>query len=359
MTCGAVTCPAGTRGAPATIRLVVLVCPVPQLVAVLGVAIGHDRILKEAGRKAQGRVGIAARAALPQLVRRDQLEVGNSLISTQEVVGQSFLGAPVGALLFAATAAAPLFGNAAGFALAAVLVLTIRQRLRPQRTEKTSIRTDLHDGLRWTWQHHFVRGLTLLTAMMAVGLYMVIAVQVLYVLETLGLSEATYGLIMIASGAGAVVGGLAAPWISARLGRSTTLVLAAVSSALATMALGLMNNPFVAGTLFGLTALAGTVWDVLSLSLRQAIIPAELFGRVQGSYRTLAWGAIPIGALAGGALATATTIPTVFMTAGMINMVVGVGVWRLVHAHRDQIATAFSERHNGSPTSPAHGVNDT
>jgi MFS family permease len=285
----------------------------------------------------------AARAALPQVVRRDQLDAGNSLLSTQEVIGQSFLGAPVGALLFAAAAAAPLFTNAAGFALAAVLVLTIRQRLRPARAEKTSIRTDIREGLLWTWQHRLIRNLTLLTAMMAVGLYMVLAVQVLYVLDTLGLSEAAYGLIMVATGAGAVVGGLGAPWVSARLGRSASLVAAAVTGALATIALGLNDDPLVASVLFGLFALAGTVWDVLSMSLRQAVIPKELFGRAQGSYRTLAWGAIPIGALAGGALGAATTIPTVFVTSGVINLLVGVGVWWLVRTHRNQITAAFSD----------------
>jgi MFS family permease/GNAT superfamily N-acetyltransferase len=281
----------------------------------------------------------AARAALPQLVRLDQLEAGNSLIATGQVVGQTFLGAPIGSFLFAAVAAAPLFTNAVGFALAAALVLTIRQSLRPVRTDRTSIRSDIRDGLRWIWNHHFLRGLTLLTAGTGIGLYMTIAVQVLYVLQTLHLSEAAYGLIMVAAGGGAVLGGLTAPLISARLGRPTSLIGAVALNAIATMALGLTSEPLLASALFALAALAGTVWDVLSLSLRQALIPTEMFGRAQGSYRTAVWGAFPLGALAGGALAAATSVPAVFLIAGLANLLIAAGLWLLIRTHSDEVTT--------------------
>lgn len=286
----------------------------------------------------------AARAALPQVVPREQLETGNSMVATGEVVGQSFLGAPVGSVLFAVAAAAPLFVNAAGFALAAILVLAIGQSLRPVRGERTSVRTDIAEGLRWIRQHRLVRDLTLLTAATGFGLYMTIAVQVLYVIRTLGLSEAAYGLMMAVAGGGAVLGGLSAPQISARLGRSTGLVGAAVLSAVATLALGVTTEPLMAGALFGLAALAGTVWDVLGLSLRQALIPTEMFGRAQGSYRTLVWGAFPLGAVTGGVLAETTSVPTVYATAGAANLLVAVGIWVLVRAHHDEIASAFGEQ---------------
>lgn len=84
--------------------------------------------------------------------------------------------------------------------------------------------------------------------------------------------------------------GLVTPWLRARLGRGTVLVGAALLSGLATLTMGLVEVPLIAGVLFGLAALAGTGWDVLAMSLRQAVVPEELFGRVQGSYRTLVGG---------------------------------------------------------------------
>lgn len=294
----------------------------------------------------------AARAALPQVVRRSQLDAGNSLIATEEVVGQSFLGAPVGSFLFAAMAAAPLVANAVGFALAAVLVLTIRQNLRPVRVENASMRTDIREGVRWIWRHRLLRGLTLLTAVSAVGLYMTYAVLVLYVLDTLRLPAGAFGLILVAAGGGAVVGGVAAPWIGRRLGRTAGLASATLLSALATAAMGLTRDALLAGELFALAALAGTVWDVLAVSLRQALVPEDLFGRVQGSYRTLVWGAIPVGAVAGGALAAVTTVPTVFVVGGLANTVTAVAVWRLLRAHRPEIDAAFPTIRAGEPASP-------
>lgn len=284
----------------------------------------------------------AARAALPQLVRRDQLDRGNSLVATGEVVGQSFLGAPVGAVLFAAAASAPLLANAAGYALAAALVLTIRRDLRPARPHRTSVRTDVADGLRWIRAHPVVRDLTLFTGVMAVGLFMSTAVLVLYVLDTLGLSPAGYGLVVTAAGAAAVVGGLAAPWLGARLGRTAGLVGAALLSGLATAGMGLTDSPLPAAALFAAAALAGTVWDVLAMSLRQALVPEELFGRVQGAYRTVVWGAIPVGAVAGGGLAAATSVPTVFVTGGTVVVLAGTGLHLSLRAHRTDIDRALA-----------------
>jgi MFS family permease len=105
----------------------------------------------------------AARAMLPAVVRRDQLDRGNSLLVTEETIGQSFLGAPVGAFLFAALAAAPLLGNAFGFTIAAVLILTVRGSFRQVRTETSTVRADLRAGLTWLGRHHLLRNLMFAT----------------------------------------------------------------------------------------------------------------------------------------------------------------------------------------------------
>jgi MFS family permease len=283
----------------------------------------------------------AARAILPQLVRRDQLVTGNSLLATGEVVGQSFLGAPIGAALFAVAAGTPLLATAGGFALAAVLVLGIRPDLRPVRTGWTSVRADIGAGLRWLWAHRLLRGLTLLIAVTAFGLYLTYGVLVLYALDTLGLSERAFGLLFLAAGGGAALGGLSAPRLGRRLGRSAGLVAAALVSALATAAMGLTRTPWLAGVLFALAAAAGTLWDVLAVSLRQALVPDQLLGRIQGSYRTLVWGAMPLGAAAGGLLAELLGVPAVFVIGGLVNTAAAMGVWRLLHSCRREVDGAF------------------
>ena len=287
----------------------------------------------------------AARAMLPQVVRRDQLDRGNGLLTVGETAGEGFVGAPVGAALFAVAAAAPFLTTAAAYTLGAVLVCTIAGRHRPARADgggPTSIRRDVADGVRWLWRHRFLRGLTLVSASTSGIQSLTTGVLVLWALEVLRIGEAGFGLLTAAAGAGAVLGGLIAAPLGARLGRSPVLVAGALIAGLATLGSGLTSHGFVAAALMAAGAVGVMFWNVLTMSLRQAMIPAGLFGRVQGGYRTLVWGAIPVGALLGGLLADATTVPTVFVVAGSAELVVAAALWRLLAVHRDAVRSALA-----------------
>jgi MFS family permease len=287
----------------------------------------------------------AARAVLPQVVRRDQLDRGNGLLTTAEEASQGFVGAPLGSVLFALAVAAPLLTSAAGFLLATLLVLTIAGTHRPVRDAgpRSTIRRDVAEGVGWLWRHRFLRGLTLVSASTSLVQSMTTGVLVLYALDDLGVGEAGYGLLLTAAGIGAVVGGLTAAPLAGRIGRTGTLVAGSVVAAAATAAMGLTDDAVVAGVLFGVGTAGVLFWNVLTMSLRQALIPEELFGRVQGGYRTLVWGGIPLGALLGGVLAEATSVPTVFVVAGALLFLLAGVLWRLLVVHRDLIAGAFDD----------------
>jgi MFS family permease len=294
----------------------------------------------------------AARAVLPQVVRRDQLDRGNGLLTVGETASESFLGAPVGSALFALAIAAPLLTTSGAFLLGAVLVLGVAGGSRPERAgagPTTTIRRDVAEGVAWLWRHRFLRGLTLVSATTSLLQSMTTGVLVLFALETLRVGAAGFGLLLTASGAGAVVGGLTAAPLAARIGRSATLVLGAAAAAVMTGALGLTDHGVVAGVLLGLGAAGVMFWNVLTMSLRQALIPQELFGRVQGAYRTLVWGGIPLGALAGGLLAGATSVPAVFLVAGSGQLVVTGLLWRLLVVHQELVRTAVGVARPGPP----------
>jgi len=139
-----------------------------------------------------------------------------------------------------------------------------------------------------------------------------------------------------------VAGGLTAAPLARRIGRTATLVLGAALAGSCSVALGAVSDPWVAGVLLAVDSAAVMLWNVLTMSLRQALIPEELFGRVQGAYRTVVWGAIPVGALLGGWLAAATTVPTVFLVAGTGQVLVSGWLWRLLRAHRGEVAGALT-----------------
>jgi MFS family permease len=287
----------------------------------------------------------AARAMLPQVVRRDQLDRGNGLLTTAEEASQGFLGAPLGSVLFALAVAAPLLTTAGGFLLAALVVLTIAGIQGPARDAgpRPTIRRDVAEGVGWLWRHRFLRGLTLVSAGTSLVQSMTTGVLVLFALDDLGVGEAGYGLLLTASGIGAVVGGLTAAPLARRIGRTATLVAGSVLSAVTTAAVAVTDDAVVAGVLFAAGTAGVLFWNVLTMSLRQAMIPAELFGRVQGGYRTLVWGGIPLGALLGGVLADATSVPTVFVVAGAGLLVLAGVLWRLLAVHHDLVARAFDD----------------
>jgi MFS family permease len=287
----------------------------------------------------------AARAMVPQVLSREQLDRGNGLMTVGEEGGQSFVGAPVGAALFALMAAAPFLVTAGAYVVSAAIVLTLAGVYRPVSARpRATVRRDIADGISWLWSHRFLRRLTLVSATTAGLESMASALMVLWALDVLGVGQAGYGLLLTASGVGAVAGGLVAAPLAARIGRSATLVLGGVVASLAVVGAGLSRHGLLAGAFLALTAAGVMFWNVLTMSLRQALIPQHLFGRVQGGYRTLVWGAIPLGALLGGVLADLTSVPTVFVVVGLGQLMMAGVLARLLAQNRSLIAEAFAER---------------
>jgi MFS family permease len=280
----------------------------------------------------------ASRAILPQVVASADLDRANSLLTVEETLGQTFLGAPVGSALFAVAVSIPFVLNATGFALAALLVLTLRGAYKPVRDSAPgSIRQEMRDGVQWLVAHTFLRSLTLLSATTALFGGMISGVLVLYCLEVLRLPSADFGLVLLAAGAGGIVGGIASPPCARRFGRGPVLVAGGVITGVTTFAMGLTRNGYVGALMFAISAAGVMVWNVLTISLRQALIPQHLFGRVQGAYRTLVWGAIAAGAPIGGVIAAWTGVAPVLFVAGV--GLTGGAIWlaRLTATHRDML----------------------
>jgi predicted MFS family arabinose efflux permease len=173
---------------------------------------------------------------------------------------------------------------------------------------------------------------------------MVSGVLVLYCLEVLRLPSTGFGFVLLAAGAGSIVGGVAAPPLARRFGRGPMLVVGAIVTGVPTAAMGLTRNGYVGAGLFAISAAGVMVWNVLTMSVRQALIPQHLFGRVQGAYRTLVWGAIAAGAPIGGVIAAATGVAPVLYVAGAGLTLTAVWLARLTAAHRDALEFDSAQR---------------
>ncbi|MDQ2750480.1 MAG: MFS transporter, partial [Actinomycetota bacterium] len=143
-------------------------------------------------------------------------------------------------------------------------------------------------------------------------------------------------------GLGGLIGGLATPPLARRLGRTALLTGGAVLSAIMLGLMGLTRNGYLATALFGACSAGVMAWNILTMSLRQALIPRELFGRVQGAYRTLVWGAIALGSVGGGAMASVVGLRPVFLIAGLGCLAMAVLLWLLLRAHADALTDVAS-----------------
>ena len=269
----------------------------------------------------------ASQAILPGVVRREQLERANGRLYAAQIVTNNFAGPPLGGFLFAVAASAPFLLDAGTFAAAAALMLAVRGSFKPQKEEDepaTTLAAEIGEGVRWLWERPLLRTLAIMLGIMNATFAGLQAIFVLFALEILDLGELGYGILLTAGAAGGLLGSFVTEPIVSRFGHGQTLLAVVLISSATYVGIALAANPFVVGTMFLLAGVAAVVWNVITVSLRQSIIPERLFGRVNSVYRLLGWGGMSLGALAGGILASAfgLTAPMWFGAVVMATMFV-------------------------------------
>lgn len=246
--------------------------------------------------------GNAAQAVLPEIVPEPLLHKANGSQYTISNIGQLFLGPPLGSLLFASAIALPFGVDAGSFALSAALLATLPHRTRTAEAHPP-IRTAIADGLRWLARHRLLRTLALLLSVNTFCFQLGNVTLVLLATQTLHLSTRGYGVLLAGAALGSVLGGLVNARIVVRIGAFRALIAALGSNVVIFAALGLSPDAVVLGLLLAMNGFVTTLWSVVTVSLRQQVVPAELFGRVNSVYRMLGWGLMPLGALTGGLIA--------------------------------------------------------
>lgn len=128
-----------------------------------------------------------------------------------------------------------------------------------------------------------------------------------------------FGLLLAGAAVGSVLGGLVNATIVARIGALPALLMALTANVIIFVGIGLSPNAEVLGALLALNGFVTTMWNIVTVSLRQQIVPAELLGRINSVYRLLGWGLIPLGALTGGLLAHQFGLRAPYPIAGVLR----------------------------------------
>lgn len=265
----------------------------------------------------------AAQAIIPSVVAPPQLEPANARLIGAEIVANQFAGPPLGAFLFGLAAASPFLLDAATFAVAAVLLVALKGSFRPiQDDTRSRLGHRISEGLFWLWHHRLLRAVTFMVALVNLFYASTGAILVLFALEILGLNEFGFGALLAMFAVGASLGTVAAHRVTRMLGPGTVALTALSVGGAAQVAIGLSSRPVAVGAMMAVQGIGFAIFNVTFRSLRQAVVPDRLLGRVVSSQRALGYGAVPAGAVFGGLVARALGLRAPFLVGGVALVLV-------------------------------------
>jgi MFS family permease len=266
---------------------------------------------------------VAYQSYLPQLVDRETLIEGNSKLQ-MTVSGAAIVGPGMsGGLIALVTAPYAILVDACSFLVSGGFTASIRkQEEPPPATERRHLLVELWEGLRYVTNHRLLFPQALSTGSSNFATNVLFAVYFVYAYRHLGLTPALMGVIGAIGAVGWLLGSASADRLRRRLGVNGATLLGAALTGPAALLVPLAPKhdwaiPFLAasGMVMGFGAV---VYNIQQVSLRQAITPERLQGRMNASMRFLVWGTIPLGSLVGGALASAFGVRTaIFIGAGL------------------------------------------
>lgn len=275
----------------------------------------------------------AAQAIIPAVAGRENLEKANGRLYAVELVNNQFVGPSLGGFLFGVAAAIPFLFGAGAFAAASAMVLSLRGSFRPMKEEgsaPTTLLSEIGEGLRWLWRHRLLRLLAVVLGVQNMVAQAVFAIMVLFAQDRLGLGAFGYGVLLTSLAVGGVLGSFTSERIIGFLGSGRTLFLCVISQTVIFATFASTESPFLVGAMLAFGGVMIVVWNVVTVSLRQSIIPENLFGRVNSVYRMLGWGSIPLGALLGGFLAREFGIAAPMWFAAIVLLAVAAVVWKFI-----------------------------
>ncbi len=255
----------------------------------------------------------SAQTILPAIVHPDQLEKANGRMWSVEGVTNTLIGPPLGSLLLVAAFSVPFFVDAGSFLVAAALVALIPGTFRaeadeaapntsdePEPSMVAGFKRDLAEGWNWLRGHSLLWPMAIILGLMNGAGMISGATFVLFAQEVLDVGPLLFTVIGFGGAAGGLLGGNLAPQIAKRFGPGACLAVTLAGMALASLVIGIWAWWPVTLVMFGVNSFLAVLWNVITVSLRQSIIPPRLLGRVNSVYRFFAWGMIPIGSAIGG-----------------------------------------------------------
>ena len=258
---------------------------------------------------------VAYQSYLPSIVERDQLVEGNAKLeitrSAAQILGPGLAGLLIGVL----RAPIAIVLDAISFVWSAVFLGLIQRPEPPVRHDdesgvrpEPSMRREIAAGLRYVTGHPWLRSLAATTAIANFFGSLGASILILYLVRERHLGAETIGLAFSIGSVGVLLAAITTSRLTRMVGVGRMLTLTSIGFSVAALPVPIASEALIvpavaaSGFLFGYS---GVAWGINQLSLRQAITPPPMQGRMNATMRFISWGTTPIGAIVGGALGTA------------------------------------------------------
>lgn len=266
---------------------------------------------------------IAYQSYLPALVNRERIHECNARLETSRSVAQIAGPGVAGGLIAAFTAPFAILLDALSFFGSAVFLFLIRKReiaveQHPDGAGRvrSSMRAEIREGLLYVLRHRYLRNIAACTGAGNFFYSLTFSIFLLYLAREMRLSPEVIGAVLAVGNVGALVGAVLANAAARILGVGRTILLSAMILGASAMLVPL--SPLDGGllTLFMLSAsgflagCSGVVYNINQVSLRQALTPDRMQGRMNATMRFIVWGTIPAGQVVGGAIASTAGMTT-------------------------------------------------
>lgn len=269
---------------------------------------------------------LAHQAYVPGLVGRDRIVEANGTMNASRSLAELVGPTVAGFLVQAFTAPMPVVIDALSFIASALGVSSVRRpEPAPTPRPRRDIRAEIREGVALLLGHPVLRALVMTGSVLVLVVSAQTAIFILYLSRDLRLDPPLIGVILAAQAVGAFVGSLLASDVARRVGMGPSFIIGTLIAATTLPGRGLISGP-TAIVVGGLVALQAVGWfgaglfNVNGPSLRQALTPSGLLGRVNASYRFLVWGTGPLGALLGGTLGEVLGLREALLVTGAISL---------------------------------------
>lgn len=271
-------------------------------------------------------------ALVPQLVDDEDLDEANGRIAAAELVTNDFAGGPVGAALFGWAPWLPFIVDGTSYLASLLPFRRVPPRAFPAPPVDASVpvgrvRGEASEGFRWLRRHPVLGPFTAAQVLYYFGFSAGFSLLVVLVTIEVEGPPVAFGAVLASGAVGAVIGSLLGSRTARRVGRPATLAGAVLLQGVALIGMSTADSVPALAVVWFLGGVPAGAQRPVARAMQQRLTPNHLLGRVNVTARIFTRGVIIVGALAGGALATALGVRWAFVASGVVECLAAVAVW--------------------------------